>query len=139
MDFYNMLERERLKTKQVTKTDAVVSLIPKNYKDKVGVHAGPADYVEFLENQKVANIYIEGSCFCDAPVHIRVELWVHDAFNSAGCLIDCIRLVKIAKDRGIKGVLDAASSYYMKKPPVQISDEEALIRLEGFIEGRLKK
>ncbi|MFQ6080809.1 MAG: inositol-3-phosphate synthase [Candidatus Bathyarchaeia archaeon] len=139
MDFYNMLERERLKTKEMTKTDAVVSLIPRNYGDGVGVRIGPADYVEFLENQKVANIYIEGSYFCDVPVHIRVELWVHDAFNSAGCLIDCIRLVKIAKDRGVKGVLDAASSYYMKKPPVQISDEEALMRLEGFIEGRLEK
>ena len=92
-----------------------------------------------MSNQKVASIYIEGCCFCDVPVQIRVELWVHDAFNSAGCLIDCMRLVEIAKDRGIKGVLKAASSYYMKKPPVQISDEEALIRLEGFIEGRLEK
>jgi len=112
---------------------------PQKYGDRVGVLVGPADYVEFLENRKVANIYIEGSCFCDVPVHIRVGLWVHDAFNSAGCLIDCIRLVKMAKDRGIRGVLNAASSYYMKKPPVQTSDEEALIRLERFIEGKLEK
>jgi myo-inositol-1-phosphate synthase len=139
MDFYNMLERERLKVKEVTKTDAVTSLLPEKYRANVGVRIGPADYVEFLNNQKVANIYIEGSYFCGVPVYIRAELWVHDAFNSAGCLVDCIRLEKIALDRGIKGVLHTACSCYMKKPPIQIPDPEAWKRLEEFIAGKRER
>jgi len=139
MDFYNMLERERLKVKEVTKTDAVISLLPEKDRDRVGVRIGPADYVEFLNNQKVANIYIEGSYFCGVPVYIRAELWVHDAFNSAGCLVDCIRLAKIALDRGIKGVLHTVCACYMKKPPIQIPDPEAWDRLKEFILGKRER
>lgn len=139
MDFYNMLERERLKVKEVTKTDAVISLLPEEDKANIGVRIGPADYVEFLNNQKVANIYIEGSYFCGVPVYIRAELWVHDAFNSAGCLVDCIRLEKIALDRGIKGVLHTPSACYMKKPPIQMTDPEAWKGLEEFIAGKRER
>jgi myo-inositol-1-phosphate synthase len=129
MDFYNMLERERLLTKKITKTEAVTSLVPY----EMPTHIGPSDYVEFLNNTKIAFIRILASKFCDVPVSIEVKLEVQDAYNSAGILVDTIRCSKIARDRKLGGAIIPASAYYMKKPPMQMPDAQAKAELEKFI------
>jgi myo-inositol-1-phosphate synthase len=133
-DFYNMLERSRLQSKKVSKTDAVRSQISHDIPDS-DLHIGPSDYVPWLTDRKWAHIRLEGRGFGDQPLTVELKLEVWDSPNSAGVVIDAIRCCKIAMDRGIKGALPAASAYLMKSPPEQWSDEIARTRLEQFIAG----
>jgi len=133
-DFYNMLERERLASKKVSKTDAVRSQLAHEL-DASNVHIGPSDYVPWLEDRKWAHIRLEGRGFGDQPITIELKLEVWDSPNSAGVVIDAIRCCKIALDRGLKGTLLAPSAYLMKSPPEQWSDTDARERLERFIAG----
>jgi len=134
-DFLNMLEEERLSSKRVSKTEAVSSQIPY----EVPLRIGPSDYVPFLKDRKICYIYIKGRKFGDVPLWIDVKLNVEDSPNSAGVVIDAIRAVKLAKDRGIGGPLISVSAYFFKHPPVQLSDEEAKIAVEEFIAGRRER
>jgi len=133
-DFYNMLERERLASKKISKTDAVRSQLAHDMSDD-NIHIGPSDYVPWLADRKWAHIRLEGRSFGDQPINIELKLEVWDSPNSAGVVIDAIRSCKIALDRGIKGALLAPSAYLMKSPPEQWSDEVARTRLEKFIGG----
>lgn len=138
MDFKNMLERERLESKKVSKTQAVTSNLHGTLADKVNdrnVHIGPSDYVAWLDDRKWAYVRLEGRAFGDAPINLEYKLEVWDSPNSAGIIIDAIRAAKIAKDRGVSGALLSASSYLMKSPPEQRPDDEGRARLEGFIAG----
>jgi myo-inositol-1-phosphate synthase len=127
-----MLERERLESKKISKTGAVTSQLP--YKiDNDDIHVGPSDYVPFLLDRKFCHIRMEGRTFGDVPLLVEAKLEVWDSPNSAGVVIDAIRCCKLALDRGIKGALTAPSSYFMKTPPVQYSDDEARRRVEEFI------
>ncbi|MFS0885761.1 inositol-3-phosphate synthase [Aeromicrobium sp. 179-A 4D2 NHS] len=138
MDFKNMLERERLESKKVSKTQAVTSNLHGPLAGKVddkNVHIGPSDYVAWLDDRKWAYVRLEGRAFGDVPLNLEYKLEVWDSPNSAGIIIDAIRAAKIAKDRGISGALLSASSYLMKSPPEQRPDEEGRARLEGFIAG----
>jgi myo-inositol-1-phosphate synthase len=131
-DFLNMLERERLESKKISKTGAVTSQLP--YKmDPDDIHVGPSDYVPFLLDRKFCHIRMEGRTFGDVPLLVEVKLEVWDSPNSAGVVIDAIRCCKLAMDRGLKGALTAPSSYFMKTPPVQYSDTEARNAVEEFI------
>src|SRR5512136_3343748 len=124
MDFLNMLERERLESKKISKTGAVTSQLP--YKmDPDDIHVGPSDYVPFLLDRKFCHIRMEGRTFGDVPLLVEAKLEVWDSPNSAGVVIDAIRCCKLAMDRGMKGALIAPSSYFMKTPPVQYGDTEA--------------
>jgi myo-inositol-1-phosphate synthase len=133
-DFYNMLERDRLVSKKVSKTDAVRSQLAHDLPGEA-VHIGPSDYVPWLEDRKWAHIRLEGRGFGDQPINLELKLEVWDSPNSAGVVIDAIRCCKIALDRGLKGGLAAASAYLMKSPPEQWPDEVARHRLERFIAG----
>lgn len=133
-DFYNMLERERLASKKISKTDAVRSQLAHDMADD-NIHIGPSDYVPWLADRKWAHIRLEGRSFGDQPINVELKLEVWDSPNSAGVVIDAIRSCKIAMDRGIKGALLAPSAYLMKSPPEQWSDEVARTRLEKFIGG----
>ncbi|HYM67895.1 MAG TPA: inositol-3-phosphate synthase, partial [Patescibacteria group bacterium] len=133
-DFYNMLERQRLASKKISKTDAVRSQLAHDMAD-VNIHIGPSDYVPWLQDRKWAHIRLEGRSFGDQPINVELKLEVWDSPNSAGVVIDAIRSCKIAMDRGIKGALLAPSAYLMKSPPEQWSDEVARTRLEKFIGG----
>ena len=127
MDFKNMLERERLESKKVSKTQAVTSNLTGALADKVhdrNVHIGPSDYVAWLDDRKWAYVRLEGRAFGDVPLNLEYKLEVWDSPNSAGIIIDAIRAAKIAKDRGIGGPIISASSYLMKSPPVQLPDDE---------------
>ncbi|WP_338749327.1 inositol-3-phosphate synthase [Janibacter alittae] len=138
MDFKNMLERERLESKKVSKTQAVTSNLEGSLagkKDDRNVHIGPSDYVAWLDDRKWAYVRLEGRAFGDAPINLEYKLEVWDSPNSAGIIIDAIRAAKIAKDRGIGGALLSASSYLMKSPPEQREDTEGRRRLEAFIAG----
>ncbi len=138
MDFKNMLERERLESKKVSKTQAVTSNLVGELKGKVkdrNVHIGPSDYVEWLDDRKWAYVRLEGRAFGDAPLNLEYKLEVWDSPNSAGIIIDAIRAAKIAMDRGIGGPIISASSYLMKSPPVQLPDDEGRARVEAFIRG----
>jgi myo-inositol-1-phosphate synthase len=133
-DFLNMLERERLESKKISKTNAVTSqldlpLDPKN------VHVGPSDYVPWLSDRKWCYIRMEGTTFGDVPLNLELKLEVWDSPNSAGVVIDAVRCAKIALDRGMKGSLIAPSSYFMKSPPVQFHDDVARDNVEKFIKG----
>jgi myo-inositol-1-phosphate synthase len=131
-DFLNMLERERLESKKISKTGAVTSQLP--YKmDPDDIHVGPSDYVPFLLDRKYCHIRMEGRTFGDVPLLVEAKLEVWDSPNSAGVVIDALRCVKIAMDKGIKGALIGPSSYFMKTPPVQFSDSEARDNVEEFI------
>ncbi len=131
-DFLNMLERERLESKKISKTGAVTSQLP--YKiDPDDIHVGPSDYVPFLHDRKFCHIRMEGRTFGDVPLLVEAKLEVWDSPNSAGVVIDAIRCCKLAMDRGLKGALTAPSSYFMKTPPVQYSDSEARNKVEEFI------
>ena len=134
MDFKNMLERDRLESKKVSKTQAVTSNISHDLGAK-NVHIGPSDYVQWLDDRKWAYVRLEGRAFGDVPLNLEYKLEVWDSPNSAGIIIDAIRAAKIALDRGIGGPLVSASSYLMKSPPVQREDTEGRARLEAFIAG----
>ena len=138
MDFKNMLERERLESKKISKTQAVTS----NTKAQLGekdVHIGPSDYVAWLDDRKWAFVRLEGRNFGDAPVSLEYKLEVWDSPNSAGVIIDAVRAAKIALDRGVGGPILSASSYFMKSPPVQHHDEEAHELVEAFIRGDIER
>ncbi len=132
MDFMNMLERTRLTSKKVSKTQSVQSQMETPL-DKDRIHIGPSDHVPWLEDRKWAQIRIEGTSFGDVPLTVEMKLEVWDSPNSAGIVIDAIRCAKIALDRGIGGPLIAPASYFMKSPPVQFTDEQARENTEAFI------
>ncbi len=134
MDFYNMLERERLESKKISKTNAVTSQLPYEM-DPDNVYIGPSDYVPWLTDRKWAHIRLEGSAFGDVPLNIECKLEVWDSPNSAGVIIDAVRCAKIGLDRGLTGTLEAPSSYFMKSPPVQVADDIARNNTEAFIAG----
>jgi myo-inositol-1-phosphate synthase len=134
MDFQNMLERSRLHSKKISKTQAVTSQVPHEMRD-ADVHIGPSDYVPFLADRKHALVRLEGRGFGDVPVQLEYKLEVWDSPNSAGIIIDAIRACKIAMDRGIGGPVLSASSYFMKSPPVQYDDSTARELVEDFIRG----
>jgi myo-inositol-1-phosphate synthase len=132
-DFLNMLERERLESKKISKTNAVTSML--DYDLGAGnVHVGPSDYVPWLTDRKWAYIRLEGSSFGDVPLNVEMKLEVWDSPNSAGIVIDAVRLAKLALNNGISGSLEGPSSYLMKSPPVQIADDDAYELVEEFIE-----
>ena len=138
MDFKNMLERERLESKKVSKTQSVTSNLTGPLGGKIAdrnVHIGPSDYVAWLDDRKWAYVRLEGRAFGDVPLNLEYKLEVWDSPNSAGIIIDAIRAAKIAKDRGIGGALISASSYLMKSPPVQRNDDLGRLKLEAFIAG----
>ena len=133
-DFYNMLERERLVSKKISKTGSVRSQLHHDLQDD-DIHIGPSDYVPWLADRKWAHIRMEGRGFGDQPINVELKLEVWDSPNSAGVVIDAIRSCKIAMDRGLKGALLAPCAYLMKSPPEQWSDEMAHDRLDEFIRG----
>ena len=131
-DFLNMLERERLHSKKVSKTNAVVSQMDYDI-GATNIHVGPSDYVPWLEDKKWCYIRMEGRTFGDVPLNLELKLEVWDSPNSAGVVIDAIRCTKLALDRGIGGTLEGPSAYFMKSPPVQYTDAEARELVEQFI------
>jgi myo-inositol-1-phosphate synthase len=131
-DFLNMLERERLMSKKISKTRSVTSQMDYDI-GADNVHIGPSDYVPWLHDRKWAYIRLEGRSFGDVPLNVELKLEVHDSPNSAGIVIDAVRCIKLALDRGIGGALEGPSSYFMKSPPVQYSDNEARRLVEEFI------
>jgi myo-inositol-1-phosphate synthase len=138
MDFKNMLERERLESKKISKTQSVTSNLNGPLGGKIhdrNVHIGPSDYVAWLDDRKWAYVRLEGRAFGDVPLNMEYKLEVWDSPNSAGIIIDAIRAAKTAKDRGIGGALLSASSYLMKSPPVQRPDDEGRESVEAFIRG----
>jgi myo-inositol-1-phosphate synthase len=134
-DFKNMLERERLVTKKLSKTRAVVSVLDHELPTD-DIHIGPSDFVPWLGDRKTAFIHLEGTGFGGMALSVEVKLEVWDSPNSAGVVIDAVRCAKLAMDRGIGGALVGPSGYYMKSPPEQMTDEEARVRTQAFIEGR---
>ncbi|UCH30944.1 MAG: inositol-3-phosphate synthase [Candidatus Bathyarchaeota archaeon] len=134
-DFLNMTVEDRLKTKRISKTEAVTSLVPY----AVPTRIGPSDYVPFLEDKKICYLYIKGRKFGDQPISVRAKLEVEDSPNSAGVAIDVIRAVKLAQDRRVSGPLTSISSYAFKHPPVQIPDDLARRWVEEFIEGKRER
>jgi len=133
-DFLNMLERERLASKKISKTQAVTSQLGHPMREQ-DVHVGPSDYVPWLADRKFCYIRMEGTTFGNVPINCELKLEVWDSPNSAGVVIDAIRCAKIALDRGIGGALNGPSSYYMKSPPLQFTDDEARELVEAFIRG----
>ena len=138
MDFKNMLERERLESKKVSKTQSVTSQVGHDLGSR-NVHIGPSDYIEWLDDRKWAFVRLEGRAFGDVPINLEYKLEVWDSPNSAGVIIDALRAAKIAKDRGIGGPILSASSYFMKSPPVQYTDSEARIAVEDFISAAVAR
>jgi len=138
MDFMNMLERERLESKKISKTQSVTSQLRDEISPR-NVHIGPSDYVAWLDDRKWAFVRLEGRNFGDVPLSLEYKLEVWDSPNSAGIIIDAIRAAKIAKDRGIGGPILSASSYFMKSPPVQYTDEQAKAAVEAFIAGEVER
>ncbi|GHS85673.1 inositol-3-phosphate synthase [Cellulomonas hominis] len=138
MDFKNMLERERLESKKISKTQAVTS----NMDHEIGarnVHIGPSDYVAWLDDRKWAYVRLEGRAFGEVPLNLEYKLEVWDSPNSAGIIIDAVRAAKIAKDRGIGGPILSASTYFMKSPPVQNEDTHGRELVEAFIRGDVER
>jgi myo-inositol-1-phosphate synthase len=138
MDFMNMLERTRLVSKKISKTQSVTSQIPHEMV-KSDVHIGPSDHVPWLDDRKWAYIRLEGRSFGDTPLNAELKLEVWDSPNSAGVIIDAVRAAKIAKDRGIGGPILSASSYFMKSPPIQYNDHDAKAAVEAFIAGEIER
>jgi myo-inositol-1-phosphate synthase len=139
MDFMNMLERDRLESKKISKTNAVTSQIPDRDLGRRNVHIGPSDYVPWLDDRKWAYVRLEGKAFGDVPLNLEYKLEVWDSPNSAGVIIDALRCAKIAKDRGIGGPILSASSYFMKSPPVQYFDDQARDAVQQFIDGTVER
>ena len=138
MDFKNMLERDRLESKKISKTQAVTS----NMSHDMGarnVHIGPSDYVQWLDDRKWAYVRLEGRAFGDVPLNLEYKLEVWDSPNSAGIIIDAVRAAKIALDRGIGGPILSASTYLMKSPPVQMADDLGRAQVEAFIRGDVER
>lgn len=133
-DFLNMLERERLESKKISKTNAVTSMLPYPLPE-TDVHVGPSDYVPWLTDRKWCYVRMEGTTFGDVPLNVEVKLEVWDSPNSAGVVIDAVRCAKIALDRGLAGPLLAPSSYFMKTPPQQYKDDIARSKVEAYIRG----
>jgi myo-inositol-1-phosphate synthase len=138
MDFMNMLERERLESKKISKTQSVTSQIDRTIESR-NVHIGPSDYVAWLDDRKWAFVRLEGKAFGDVPLNLEYKLEVWDSPNSAGVIIDAIRAAKIGLDRGIGGPLLSASSYFMKSPPEQYADDVCRERVEQFIAGTIER
>jgi len=134
MDFMNMLERERLESKKISKTQAVTSQLQHDI-GAGNVHIGPSDYVSWLDDRKWAYVRLEGRAFGDVPLNLEYKLEVWDSPNSAGVIIDAVRAAKIALDRGLGGPILSASSYFMKSPPEQYGDDVARDKVEAFISG----
>jgi myo-inositol-1-phosphate synthase len=132
MDFYNMLERERLESKKISKTNAVTSQVPLAEEN---VHIGPSDYVAWLTDRKWAYLRLEGAAFGDVPLNIECKLEVWDSPNSAGVVIDAVRCAKLGLDRGLSGTLEAPSAWFMKSPPIQHPDDIARDNVEAYIRG----
>jgi len=135
MDFYNMLERERLESKKISKTNAVTSQLPYELGED-NIHVGPSDYVPWLTDRKWCHIRMEGRAFGNVPLTLELKLEVWDSPNSAGVVIDAVRCAKLALDRCISGALTAPSSYFMKTPPIQCTDDIARQKTEEFIKGK---
>ena len=131
-DFLNMLERERLESKKISKTNAVTSMLDYDLGAE-NVHVGPSDYVPWLTDRKWAYIRMEGTSFGDVPLNVELKLEVWDSPNSAGIVIDAVRLAKLALDNGVGGALEGPSAYLMKSPPKQLPDDEARDAVESFI------
>jgi myo-inositol-1-phosphate synthase len=138
MDFMNMLERSRLQSKKISKTQSVTSQIPHEM-ERAAVHIGPSDHVPWLDDRKLAFVRLEGRAFGDVPLTLEYKLEVWDSPNSAGVIIDAIRAAKIALDRGIGGPLLSAASYFMKSPPEQYGDDVARDAVERFIRGEVDR
>ncbi len=138
MDFKNMLERDRLESKKISKTQSVTSQLDYELGDK-NVHIGPSDYIPWLDDRKWAYVRLEGRAFGDVPLNLEYKLEVWDSPNSAGVIIDALRCAKIALDRKIGGPLLSPSSYFMKSPPIQYTDEQAYQKVEQFIEGNIER
>jgi len=138
MDFKNMLERDRLESKKISKTQSVTSQLDYDLGAK-NVHIGPSDYIPWLDDRKWAYVRLEGRAFGDVPLNLEYKLEVWDSPNSAGVIIDALRCAKIALDRKIGGPLLSSSSYFMKSPPVQYTDEQAYAKVEQFIEGSIER
>ncbi len=138
MDFMNMLERTRLESKKISKTQSVTSQLRDEISPR-NVHIGPSDYVAWLDDRKWAFVRLEGRNFGDVPLSLEYKLEVWDSPNSAGIIIDALRAAKIAQDRGIGGPILSASSYFMKSPPVQYSDDDAKRAVEAFIAGEIER
>ncbi|MCW2542077.1 MAG: inositol 1-phosphate synthase [Frankiales bacterium] len=138
MDFKNMLERDRLESKKISKTQAVTSNISHDLGAK-NVHIGPSDYVQWLDDRKWAYVRLEGRAFGEVPLNLEYKLEVWDSPNSAGIIIDALRAAKIAMDRGIGGPILSASSYFMKSPPEQYADDIAKLKVEQFIAGEIDR
>jgi len=138
MDFKNMLERDRLESKKISKTQSVTSQLDYELGAK-NVHIGPSDYIPWLDDRKWAYVRFEGRAFGDVPLNLEYKLEVWDSPNSAGVIIDALRCAKIALDRKIGGPLLSPSSYFMKSPPIQYTDEQAYQKVEQFIEGNIER
>jgi myo-inositol-1-phosphate synthase len=138
MDFYNMLERERLESKKISKTNAVTSQLPYDLGAE-NVHVGPSDYIPWLTDRKWCHIRMEGRAFGDVPLQMEVKLEVWDSPNSAGVIIDAVRCAKLAMDRGLAGPIAAPSAYFMKSPPKQFTDDEARRMTEEFIHAGVEQ
>lgn len=134
-DFLNMLERERLESKKISKTNAVTSMLGHALPQE-NVHVGPSDYVPWLTDRKWCYIRMEGTTFGDVPLNLELKLEVWDSPNSAGVVIDAVRCAKLALDRGMKGAIVAPSAYFMKSPPKQFPDDQAREMVEEFIQGK---
>jgi myo-inositol-1-phosphate synthase len=143
MDFKNMLERDRLQSKKLSKTQAVTSNIDDGplagKKEDRNVHIGPSDYVAWLDDRKWAYVRLEGRAFGEVPLNLEYKLEVWDSPNSAGIIIDAVRAAKIAKDRGVGGPILSASTYFMKSPPIQMEDTKGRAQLEAFIRGDIER
>jgi myo-inositol-1-phosphate synthase len=138
MDFKNMLERDRLESKKISKTNSVTSQLDHDMGAK-NVHIGPSDYIPWLDDRKWAYVRLEGRAFGDVPLNLEYKLEVWDSPNSAGVIIDALRCAKIGLDRKVGGALLSPSSYFMKTPPVQYTDEHAHTKVEDFISGKLDR
>ncbi len=137
-DFMNMLERERLESKKISKTNAVTSQLDYDM-GADNVHVGPSDYVPWLLDRKFCHVRMEGRTFGDVPLNLEMKLEVWDSPNSAGVVIDAIRCCKLALDRGLSGTIVGPASYFMKSPPMQFSDDEARRRTEEFISAECQE
>ncbi|MCK0113499.1 inositol-3-phosphate synthase [Ornithinimicrobium sp. F0845] len=138
MDFKNMLERDRLESKKVSKTQAVTSNVSHDLGAR-NVHIGPSDYVQWLDDRKWAYVRLEGRAFGDVPLNLEYKLEVWDSPNSAGIIIDALRAAKIAMDRGVGGPITSASAYLMKSPPQQMPDDQGRAQVEAFIRGEVER
>ncbi len=138
MDFKNMLERDRLQSKKISKTQSVTSNMDHDMGAR-NVHIGPSDYIQWLDDRKWAYVRLEGRAFGEVPLNLEYKLEVWDSPNSAGIIIDAVRAVKIAKDRGVGGPILSAATYFMKSPPVQHEDREGRELVEAFIRGDIER